>query len=82
MHQQGKLHDHSFIQTFPLYFCCYRIVMALDLELWFIRSVLFIGIASDLGPKIVMIRKMVGLLNEHDFQLFHYRSRQTIFYYS
>ncbi|CAF1030938.1 unnamed protein product [Adineta steineri] len=36
-----------------------KIVMALDLELSFIRSVLFIGIASDLGPKIVMIRKMV-----------------------
>jgi hypothetical protein len=33
--------------------------MALDLELAFIRSVLFIGIASNLGPKIVMIRKMV-----------------------
>ncbi|CAF3741642.1 unnamed protein product [Adineta steineri] len=37
-----------------------RIVMALDLELLFIRSVLFIGIASDLGPKIVMIRKMTN----------------------
>jgi len=36
-----------------------RIVMALDLELWFIRSVLFIGIASNLGPKLVMIRQMV-----------------------
>ncbi|CAF4445458.1 unnamed protein product, partial [Adineta steineri] len=36
------------------------IVMALDLELSFIRSVLFIGIASDLGPKIVMIRKMTN----------------------
>ncbi|CAF1203398.1 unnamed protein product [Adineta steineri] len=37
-----------------------RIVMALDLELSFIRSVLFIGIASHLGPKIVMIRKMTN----------------------
>ncbi|CAF4200861.1 unnamed protein product, partial [Adineta steineri] len=37
-----------------------RIVMALDLEFSFIRSVLFIGIASDLGPKIVMIRKMTN----------------------
>jgi len=33
--------------------------MAIDLELWFIRSILFIGIAPELGPKIVMIRKMV-----------------------
>jgi hypothetical protein len=33
--------------------------MAIDLELWFISSVLFIGISSKLGPKIVMIRKMV-----------------------
>ncbi|CAF1081158.1 unnamed protein product [Adineta ricciae] len=37
-----------------------RIVMAIDLELCFIRSVLFIGIASHLGPKIVMIRKMTN----------------------
>ena len=33
--------------------------MAYDLELWFIRSILFIGIARNLGPKLVMIRKMV-----------------------
>ena len=38
-------------------FC--RIVMAYDLELWYIRAVLFVGIAPDLGPKLVMIRKMV-----------------------
>ncbi|CAF4172624.1 unnamed protein product, partial [Adineta steineri] len=37
-----------------------KIVMASDLELSFIRSVLFIGIASDLGPQIVMIRKMTN----------------------
>ncbi|CAF4274094.1 unnamed protein product [Rotaria socialis] len=37
-----------------------RIVMACDLELWFIRSVLFIGIAPQLGPKLVMIRKMTN----------------------
>jgi hypothetical protein len=35
--------------------------MAYDLELWFIRSILFIGIASNLGPKLVMIRKMVNI---------------------
>ncbi|CAF1589662.1 unnamed protein product, partial [Adineta steineri] len=39
-----------------------KIVMALELELSFIRSVLFMGIAPNLGPKIVMIRKMVGWL--------------------
>jgi hypothetical protein len=37
----------------------HRIVMAYDLELWFIRSIIFIGIAPSLGPKLVMIRKMV-----------------------
>ncbi|CAF3654873.1 unnamed protein product [Rotaria socialis] len=42
-----------------------RIVMACDLELWFIRSVLFIGIAPQLGPKLVMIRKMVNMLLEY-----------------
>lgn len=34
--------------------------MAYDLELWFIRALLFIGIAQNLGPKLVMIRKMVN----------------------
>ncbi|CAF0985545.1 unnamed protein product, partial [Didymodactylos carnosus] len=38
---------------------CARIVLAYDLELWFIRSLLFVGVAQDLGPKLVMIRKMV-----------------------
>ncbi len=41
--------------------------MSIDLELWFIRSVLFIGIASSLGPKLVMIRHMVRLLYEDHF---------------
>lgn len=45
-------------RTFP----SYRIVMALDLELWYIRSIVFMGVSSQLGPKIVMIRKMVRLL--------------------
>ena len=35
--------------------------MALDLELWYIRSIVFMGISAQLGPKIVMIRKMVRL---------------------
>ncbi len=34
--------------------------MAIDLELWFIRSVLFMGIAPELGPKLVMIRHMTN----------------------
>ncbi|CAF4624196.1 unnamed protein product, partial [Rotaria sp. Silwood2] len=34
--------------------------MAYDLMLWFIRSLLFIGIAPNLGPKLVMIRKMTN----------------------
>ena len=37
--------------------------MAIDLELWFIRSLLLICIAPSLGPKIVMIRKMVHLFH-------------------
>jgi hypothetical protein len=56
--------------------------MALDLELWFIRSVLFIGISSNLGPKLVMIREMVHLLYEDDFALYSYLCRQVISYYS
>ncbi len=37
--------------------------MGYDLELWFIRSILFIGIVPSLGPKLVMIRKMVSFLS-------------------
>ncbi|UJR18510.1 hypothetical protein I4U23_005417 [Adineta vaga] len=37
-----------------------RIVLAYDLELWFIRSTLFITIFPRLGPKLVMIRKMTN----------------------
>lgn len=36
--------------------------MAYDLELWFIRGILFVGIAPELGPKLAMIRKMVGYI--------------------
>ncbi|UJR20243.1 hypothetical protein I4U23_023374 [Adineta vaga] len=49
-----------FTQKSPETFAYARIILALDLELSFIRSVLFIGIASNLGPKIVMIRKMTN----------------------
>ncbi len=36
-----------------------KIVLAYDLEIWFIRSLGFLGIAQKMGPKLVMIRKMV-----------------------
>jgi hypothetical protein len=52
--------------------------MALDLELWFICSVLLIGIASNLGPKIVMIRKMVCVIGCQDYLMFDCRCRQMI----
>jgi hypothetical protein len=35
-----------------------KIVLAYDLEIWFIRSLAFITIARKMGPKIVMIRKI------------------------
>ncbi|CAF1199462.1 unnamed protein product [Rotaria sordida] len=53
-----------FTRTDPDDFESARIVMAYDLELWFIRSVLFIEIASQLGPKLAMIRKMVNKPND------------------
>ena len=40
-------------------FTAARIVLAYDLELWFLRSFTFLGIAQKMGPKLVMIRKMV-----------------------
>jgi hypothetical protein len=68
LHLQGIFHDYLTLKAFHSIFC--RIIMAIDLELWFIRSVLFIGIAPDLGPKLVMIRQMVCLLSEDDFTLY------------
>ncbi|CAF4039243.1 unnamed protein product [Adineta steineri] len=44
-------------------FSAARIVLAYDLELWFIIAVLFVGVTPDLGPKLAMIRKMVGRFN-------------------
>ncbi|CAF1054407.1 unnamed protein product [Adineta steineri] len=40
-------------------FSAAKIVLAYDLEIWFIRSFVFLGIAQNLGPKLVMIRRMV-----------------------
>ncbi|CAF0911252.1 unnamed protein product [Rotaria sp. Silwood1] len=39
-------------------FSAAKIVLAYDLEIWFIRSLGFLGIAQKMGPKLVMIRKM------------------------
>ena len=36
-----------------------KIILAYDLELWYIRSFAFLSIAQKMGPKLVMIRKMV-----------------------
>ena len=44
-------------------FSAAKIVLAYDLEIWFIRSLAFLGIAQKLGPKLVMIRKMVSLFS-------------------
>jgi len=39
-----------------------KIILAYDLEIWFIRSLSFLGIAKKMGPKLVMIRRMVRIL--------------------
>ncbi|CAF1230161.1 unnamed protein product [Rotaria sordida] len=36
-----------------------KIVLAYDLEIWYIRSLAFLGVTRNLGPKLVMIRKML-----------------------
>lgn len=36
-----------------------KIILAYDLEIWFVRSLVFLGVARKMGPKLVMIRKMV-----------------------
>ncbi|CAF1277108.1 unnamed protein product [Rotaria sordida] len=36
-----------------------KIILAYDLEIWYIRSLAFLGVARNMGPKLVMIRKMI-----------------------
>ncbi|CAM4802072.1 unnamed protein product [Rotaria magnacalcarata] len=36
-----------------------KIIFAYDLEIWYIRSLSFLGVARKMGPKIVMIQKML-----------------------
>lgn len=37
-----------------------RIIMAFDLELWFLRSLRFVSALKFLGPKLFMLRNMVS----------------------
>ncbi len=37
----------------------YRIVLAIDLELWYLFSLRFVSAVKLLGPKLFMIRNMV-----------------------
>ena len=41
-----------------------KIVLAYDLEIWFIRSLAFLSVARKMGPKLVMIRKMVKIISK------------------
>lgn len=70
----------EFVEHFIFY--SYRIVMAVDLELWYIRSIVLVGISSHLGPKIVMIRKMVCSSHLYNHVLLHDHCRLMIFRYS
>ncbi|CAF4283363.1 unnamed protein product, partial [Rotaria sp. Silwood2] len=36
-----------------------KIILAYDLEIWYIRSLAFLGVVRKMGPKLVMIRKML-----------------------
>ncbi|CAF4407613.1 unnamed protein product, partial [Adineta steineri] len=46
-------------------FCAARIVLSVDLTLWFIRSLDFFAAVKRLGPKLVMIGEMA-----HDLKFF------------
>jgi hypothetical protein len=72
-----------------------KIVLVYDLELWFLRSLTFLGIAQKMGPKLVMIRKMVYRIRfssiivfvfslDHRFILFYlyYTSSNDCLWYS
>jgi len=51
---------NTFIKSLK-FFC--RIVLALDLEIWFLFSLRFVSAVKLLGPKLFMIRNMVILEN-------------------
>ncbi|CAF5105217.1 unnamed protein product, partial [Rotaria sp. Silwood1] len=36
-----------------------KIILAYDLEIWYIRSLAFLGVIRNMGPKLVMIRRML-----------------------
>ena len=41
-------------------FMYFRIIWALDLELWYLRSLKFVIALKFLGPKLFMLKNMVG----------------------
>jgi len=43
--------------------CKSRILMAFDLELWYLRSLRFVIAIKSLGPKLFMLKNMVRLFN-------------------
>lgn len=44
----------------PEYFCAARILLSIDLAIWFIRSLNMFAAIKQLGPKLVMIGEMVN----------------------
>ena len=42
----------------------FRIILALDLEFWYLISLKFISAVKILGPKVFMVRNMVNM-NEY-----------------
>ena len=44
-------------------FCAARIILSVDLTIWFIRSLDIFAAVKQLGPKLVMIGEMVSNLH-------------------
>jgi hypothetical protein len=59
-----------------------KIILAYDLELWYMRSLMFLGIAKHMGPKLVMIRKMVCIIFHFNIYIIYvYLDNRFIFLY-
>lgn len=43
-------------------YCAARVVLAVDLSIWFLRSMNMFAAVKRLGPKLLMIRKMVSIV--------------------
>ena len=62
-YSEGLLSAARFVENFGIFLMngmYFRIIWALDLELWYLRSLKFVIALKFLGPKLFMLKNMVS----------------------